>query len=273
MNIKSNFPLLYEKLQLLKMDLNHYKVVLVAKKNKALIPFKDKHKGKRCFIVATGPSLTAEDLNLIKDEICFGVNSCVKAFDRTVWRPKYLCIMDGRMWPAIKDVVEAKSQEIDTLFLGKDLNADCENVVKIERDQRPSTFLETQYFKRHTKILERCKFYIPLVQQMERYLCDGPTVVHSTIELAIYMGFREIYLLGTDCNYKGDIKHSSVADYKMTTSIPDNVELKLFSCYRLIKKEIHNQSLDVNIYNSTRGGMLEVFERRNLEDVVSNKYV
>ena len=271
MDIKSNFPLLYEKLQLLKMDINHYKVVLFAKKNKALIPFKDKHKGKRCFIVATGPSLTAEDLNLIKDEICFGVNSCVKAFEKTEWRPKYLCIMDGRMWPAIKDVVESRSREIDTLFLANDIETDSRNIVKIERDQRPSTFLETQYFENNAKMLERCKFYLPSIKKMERYLCDGPTVVHSTIELAIFMGFQEIYLLGTDCNYKGNVKHSSVADYKMTTAIPENVELKLFSCYRLIKEEIKKKALNVVIYNTTRGGMLEVFDRRKLEDVIKKR--
>lgn len=37
--------------------------------------FKNAYMGKRCFIVATGPSLTVDDLLLISNEISFGMNS------------------------------------------------------------------------------------------------------------------------------------------------------------------------------------------------------
>ena len=37
--------------------------------------FKDIHKGERCFIIGTGPSLNLINFNLIKDEIIFGVNT------------------------------------------------------------------------------------------------------------------------------------------------------------------------------------------------------
>lgn len=40
------------------------------------------HNGERCFIVATGPSLTMEDLQLIKNEISFGMNSITRIYDR-----------------------------------------------------------------------------------------------------------------------------------------------------------------------------------------------
>ena len=50
---------------------------------------KDTHKGEICFIVATGPSLTFEDLDLLADSgiFSFGMNSCVLAFDNTRWVP------------------------------------------------------------------------------------------------------------------------------------------------------------------------------------------
>ena len=48
---------------------------------------KNTHVGERCFVVATGPSLTFEDLNALKDEFCFGMNSCVLALDKTEWTP------------------------------------------------------------------------------------------------------------------------------------------------------------------------------------------
>ena len=36
--------------------------------------FKNKHDGQRCFIIGNGPSLTAEDLNLLKNEVTFAAN-------------------------------------------------------------------------------------------------------------------------------------------------------------------------------------------------------
>ena len=37
--------------------------------------FKDVHKGERCFIIGTGPSLNVTNFDFIKDEIIFGVNT------------------------------------------------------------------------------------------------------------------------------------------------------------------------------------------------------
>lgn len=51
--------------------------------------FKNIHKGQRCFIIGTGPSLTVEDLELLKDEICFGSNRIFEIYPRTSWRPTY----------------------------------------------------------------------------------------------------------------------------------------------------------------------------------------
>ena len=55
---------------------------------------KDSHKGERCFIVACGPSLTYADLELIKDEYTFGMNSGVLTFDKTGWRPNFYAVQD-----------------------------------------------------------------------------------------------------------------------------------------------------------------------------------
>ena len=51
-------------------------------KDKRFIPYEDEikkfhniHKGERCFILATGPSLKNTNVKLLKDEILFGVNT------------------------------------------------------------------------------------------------------------------------------------------------------------------------------------------------------
>ena len=50
---------------------------------------KDKYAGKRCFVVATGPSLQISDLDAIKDEYSFAMNSCILALNKTEWRPTF----------------------------------------------------------------------------------------------------------------------------------------------------------------------------------------
>lgn len=52
--------------------------------------YKNKYDGKRCFIVATGPSLTVEDLSLLKNEITFGMNSICMSSKLTDWIPTFL---------------------------------------------------------------------------------------------------------------------------------------------------------------------------------------
>ena len=51
----------------------------------SIIACKNSQKGKRCFIIAPGPSLTKQDVNKLKGEYTFAVNSVFKIF-------KYHCL-------------------------------------------------------------------------------------------------------------------------------------------------------------------------------------
>ena len=46
---------------------------------------KGKYKGQRCFVLGNGPSLSPDDLNMLKDEITFASNRIYKIFDKQVW--------------------------------------------------------------------------------------------------------------------------------------------------------------------------------------------
>lgn len=270
MKMRELCPELYSHLQLVKMNLRHCGIAYRPTRNKPLMKYKGIHKGKRCFIIATGPSLTVDDLELIKNEYCIGVNSCIKAFSKTDWRPTYLCISDQRVWDSIGREVDSVTKEIETLFLGRPgIKSNSENVVYFSRDERPSTYIETEFYKKYKKKNEKYDFYIS--QHMNRYFCDGPTVVFTAIQLAIYMGFSEIYLLGTDCNYTGGNAYSTIAQYQNEIRLPDDVENKLFGGYRAVKRDIEKYGLNTTVYNATRGGKLEVFPRRTLESILQKE--
>lgn len=90
------------------------------------------------------------------------------------------------------------------------------------------------------------------------------------MQLAVYMGFSEIYLLGVDFNYSNNIydpkNHFEGCDtaknkIRLNQVYPEITLLAYESCRDFCRK--HN----VRIFNATRGGKLEVFERKSFDDL------
>ena len=103
------------------------------------------------------------------------------------------------------------------------------------------------------------------------------TVTYTLIQLARYMGFTEIYLLGVDHKYANEIKkdgtvvkNEGVKSYfgnqqKLENNIvAASWEMEL--AYQYAEK--YSRENGFRIYNATRGGYLEVFERISLEMVL-----
>lgn len=84
---------LYEKKQLWKKK-RDFELRYKRRDTSPLALLKDTKKGKRCFIIGNGPSLTIEDLGKIGTEDSFGVNRIYKIFDQTKWRPTYYFSQD-----------------------------------------------------------------------------------------------------------------------------------------------------------------------------------
>ena len=62
--------------------------------NKYLKTLKNRYAGKRCFVIGNGPSLTKEDLELLRNEVTFASNRIYKMFDKTDWRPTFYAVFD-----------------------------------------------------------------------------------------------------------------------------------------------------------------------------------
>ena len=92
-------------------------------------------------------------------------------------------------------------------------------------------------------------------------VCDGNTVTYICLELAVYMGFKEIYLLGVDCDYSGKKQH--VID--TGDVVLNNPESRMIEAYKKAKE--YADSHGIKIYNATRGGKLEVFERVDFDSL------
>ncbi|MGN1132893.1 MAG: 6-hydroxymethylpterin diphosphokinase MptE-like protein [Oscillospiraceae bacterium] len=221
---------------------------------------KDEYKNKRCFIVATGPSLTLEDLNLIQDEISFSCNSICKIYENTTWRPTFYGIQDVYVYKKMEPIIEKYYKDSTNIFVSDELAHQYslpKNYVKYPYD--------TVY---HEYDMHFNKFYSKFSNDAYSIVYDGYSITYSLLQIAVYMGFSEIYLLGADCSYKKGEKNHFVE-----SGHHDRLEYlnhdKMVTGYNAAKE--YADTHDIKIINCTRGGMLEVFPRMKLEDVIRRK--
>ena len=216
---------------------------------------RDVYSGKRCFIVATGPSLTLDDLNLIKNEICFSMNSMCKMFDKTSWRPTFYGVQDAHIYEHMKDDMEHYIDSNTIVLIADHL----EEYFKIP--QKYCLFPFNHYY--HQYEAEKRQYFVKFSNESDVIVYDGYTITYSLIQIAIYMGFSEICLLGVDFNYQQGQKNHFVDSGYVDKNIYSEYKRMLLS-YEKAKEFADNHG--IHIFNCTRGGMLEVFPRKSLED-------
>ncbi len=230
------------------------------KKYKAL---KDKHKGERCFIVCTGPSLTLEDVNKLKGEYTFSMNNIFKCYGQTDWRPTYYGLSDYRVYNRLKKQINDPETLKDSIFLYSQF--------EVMYHGRKNPKAVPIYCSNHRNCISLMKDlsykHIGLSKDLDRYVNNGCTVAFILMQLAIYMGFKEIYMLGADCTYQGKA-HSDLAPNSEKQKVGKNDGLKIIDIYSSMLKDIPK---DVHFYNATRGGMLELFPRVDLDEVLKRK--
>ncbi len=225
--------------------------------------WKDKYKGKRCFIVGNGPSLKPEDLDELRNEYTFGANRIYEVFDKTDWRPTFYFAVDNSFIEAETDRLNAL--ELQNLFLAADENIDISGIGHAVRIFEFTKFKINKWNDNSAHISK----------DVSKYFSVGYTVTFTEIQMAIYMGFTEIILLGVDFNYssvrdrKGRIHtKEGVIDYFSGKKYESTV-LPYYSnlcAYEAAKKYADEHK--IKILNATRGGKLEVFDRINFDNIV-----
>lgn len=226
--------------------------------NGKIAELKGVHEGERCFIVATGPSLTVEDLEVLyaHNEFCISMNRIFNIFDGTEWRPDYYVIEDAKM-------IEDLSEDIAKLDLKYKFVASV-----------PESYWEIpgadSAIKYHMIVQDDILKEIRFSPDVSKYVYNGRTVTYVCLQLAAYLGFKEIYLLGVDFNYSDNISGQEnhfkgyEKDGKKVRLNPFRPEMSL-SAYEKAKE--YAETHHIKICNATRGGKLEVFERVNFDDL------
>ena len=226
--------------------------------------FKDKYKGKRCFVIGNGPSLSPQDLNKIIDEKSFAANRIYYIYDKTYWRPTFYVSTDMDIIRQEKDKISSLDQVI------KFINYDAKKF--FSRDvHNIYIFLKGKFNLKRNRFIQN-----NVSDDISKYCTNTQTVTCVSMEIAMYMGFTEIYLLGVDHNFSKYIdKNGSLIEDKSINNYFEGMhggdkQAILYvddttACYEVVKD--YAKKKGVKIFNATRGGKLDVFERVNFDEL------
>jgi hypothetical protein len=230
---------------------------------------KNIHQGRRCFIVGSGPSLKVEDLNRLKGEVTFACNKIYLAFEDTAWRPTYYSITDDL-------VAENNKTVIDSLDLNKIFE---ENVRPFFREESAIWLNSLQC------CYENGEYDFRFSTNAFEGVYGGWTVIYLQMQLAFYMGIREIYLIGVDFSF--EIPNSTDQNCSDSEILTNEGEVNHFHPnYRARGEKWSMPRLDFQykafleakstvesrggkIFNASRYTKLDVFPIVDFENIVS----
>jgi uncharacterized Rossmann fold enzyme len=249
------------------------KYIYLNKNEQAIFNLKDKYKGSRCFLIGMGPSLKIEDLLLIKNEYTFSCNKIFLSFNQLNWMPSFY---------SVADLLVAENNKIEINRINKN-----KHIIKLFSKS------VKQYFHCQNDIIYidelgcKKKNSYCFSDNLVKGYYSGTTVSYRMIQQAVYMGFKEIYLLGMDFNFiipkkkeynihkkikdpilvNGPEVNHFHKDYRKTGekwTIPKlDIQYKAFQCAKS-----YCDKNGINVINISRDTKLDVFPRKTLDDVL-----
>jgi len=142
--------------------------------------YRDLYQGRRCFVIGNGPSLKKTDLSRLKNEFTFGLNRIYLLFPELGFNTSFLV--------AINDlVIEQCAREIAGQPIPKFISWHSNRF--FQEFPKDMIFLYTTY--------TGPGFALDLTSRV----WEGATVTNVALQIAYYMGFEKVILIGVDHNF------------------------------------------------------------------------
>jgi hypothetical protein len=189
------------------------------------------------------------------------------AFDKVSWRPSFLTIADPLVWEKVQKEIWLHHESVSIPSYLPKLE---------ESNGRAKTFR----YLGTAPDLKREKGVFHFSDNLCIGAFAGYTVTYENLQLAAHLGLNPIYVIGCDHFYIGESKHA--ADSSIETTCEGNHFLpgyrKLGEIVKAAPIEAMTESYQrarlfaeshgIQIFNATRGGYLEVFERVNFDEII-----
>lgn len=221
---------------------------------------KNIHDGRTGFLIGNGPSVRPDDLEKLKNKITFCFNRFHLAYHRLSFRPMYTVSADFGM---IRD-------------FGCQIVKESEGTVFLAYKTRPDTpgdfiWIGTKY--KAPPLVFSKKIY--------HHVALGDSSLVVAIQLGYFMGIKHFVLYGVDHDFKFEIVQNPSDNNYCTARGDDNHFIKNYRSGKLWcppKTETIEKSLqcadgflrkrDGWIINATRGGKLDVLERKSFDHII-----
>jgi hypothetical protein len=145
-----------------------------------LLQYRNRYSDQDCFIIGNGPSLNKMDLSLLNDYYTFGLNKIFLIFSRVALHLDFLVSVNPLV--LMQSIDEFNKLDIPkfTSFLGSQgLDG---------FDDRTYKIYTTGGVTASGDIMEP--------------ICEGFTVTNVALQVAHFMGFKNVFLIGVDHNFK-----------------------------------------------------------------------
>ena len=230
--------------------------------NSNLKKYKDIHKGKRVFLIGNGPSLKDTELDLIKGEYSIAMNGISEIFGKTKWRPSYYVytstMIENKDWENVwsKFVDNVLKEDIIKAFIwrrfSRIINDKYNNIEWLNNvtDNKGNYLISEKWWPKN----------------IEERIDKSATTMNVALQLANYMGFNEIILLGCDLmkestDVKNDQNHFCKLYYKPFGNDKNKISKyneKIKNVYILARKNIPQ---NIKIYNASLITKLDVLPK------------
>ncbi len=199
-------------------------------------------------------------MDLLKRQFCFASNRIDRIYEFTDWRPDFYCTQDASIIQKFRDIlteiqaphklmVYSGSRKIG--HIGKAMYTPFTG---LDRYPQPPVFSE----------------------DISESIGEGYTVTYTCMQVAVYMGFKEIVLLGMDHNFPVDmtpegkvvVNADAGEHFYGSNGIRNHYPMlyKVDLSFKTARK--YAEAHGIRILNATRGGKLEIFQRMDLEAVL-----
>lgn len=220
--------------------------------------FRNRHLDERCVLIANGPSLNAMDLGFLRRETVIGMNKIFLGFKKFFFYPKYYVAINRK-------VIEQSWQQIAAM-----------NCVKFIGSRGQQIISEGAL----TYHLETRDPYARFCHDVTKGVHEGWTVTYAALQVAFFLGFKEVVIIGMDHRYQfdgmpnearrldGDDPNHFIPSYFGGGQDWDNPDLaKSEESYRIARSEFEKAGR--KIIDATVDGDCTVFEKADYRKVFS----
>ena len=147
--------------------------------NARLRPLRNIYQGKRCFIIGNGPSLKNTDMRKLRDEYTFGMNRIYLMFPELGFETSFFVSINDL-------VIEQCAADIQKLEIPKFIAWHAHQWLQPDENM---FFLHTSYTGPR------------FAADITKRLWEGATVTYVALQVAYYLGFSEVILIGVDHSF------------------------------------------------------------------------